>query len=145
MKSRYAPDIFIIPGGPVSGVAFLRDGVTPCINLHGPDCVERQFVFWHEVGHHHLGHTGLDGWSSDPGWLEEYDADQFALQMMEGRCSPEDMAELRECARLHVRAQIQPYLDAELYNAVPVAAAEWAGCRIAPAHRRWWTRLAAEE
>ena len=137
-------DVFIIPGGPVSGMAFLRDHATPCINLHGPDCVERQFVLWHEVGHHRLGHTGLFGRSSDPEWLMEYDADHFALRAMRGECSADDLAGLVQMAKRHIRALIYPYLFAEIYNAVPVGVADWAGCRVTAAHRDWWAALEGE-
>lgn len=136
-------DIFVIPGpGFVSGMAFcsLADKTKGLrfrryINMRGSTySTIWLFVLFHEIAHHALRHTNR--WTSTPTWLTEYEADQFALELVMTHW-PAAWARCEREARDHIRPMLQDRLDHGLWYNTDLGIARWAGCTIPEETDSW--------
>ena len=79
-------DVFVLPtADQPEGMAFLSGHTAHCrkfhINVFGETTSPLWlFVLFHEVAHHLLRHTLR--WTSEPAWITEKAADDFALRMI---------------------------------------------------------------
>lgn len=130
-------DVFVIPGPPLgsAGQAYCApvagsdpESVTRHINImgsvHSPLWL---YILLHEVAHHELGHTQT--YSSTPAWVDEYEADLWALERIKV-LQPYAYRRCEQAAKKNVRWHLQGMINAGSVYHVDLEVADWAGCNV---------------
>lgn len=127
-------DVFVLPGPTVNtptGEAFIGevDGdPTRHINIAGSvNSPLWLFVLMHELAHHANGH--VERWSSQPEWIKEMTADDFALRVIKD-VQPYAVPLCERASKRHIRPLLQRMIDAEIWHHVDLEIARWAGCDL---------------
>jgi hypothetical protein len=124
-------DVFIIPddSGPVLGCAYVAYDSTPHIlMLCSPGTLRACRVLLHEFAHHALGHVGVS--STRPTHMEEFEAEIFALKVLENYLDVDTHYALEQQSREYIRGPVQEWLDFGITQHGEVEAGVWAGCDI---------------
>ena len=127
---RAGLNVFLIPADKIRGSAFRASDGRGYINIFCNDGmgVISAHILAHEVGHRALGHTARR--TSVPTWVEEYQAEQFVINILGHFCTHEEIAQVEEWARDHIRPMVQRFLDAGIFHHGEIDAGIWAGCHI---------------